>query len=257
MRIPGLLVVATLGGTALASPAAAEPPFDLWAEVLERHTRAVDDEAGVRVDYPAIARSETFARLLDALAATDPDALSGRQAKLAFWINVYNVLAVHVVARSWPVASIRDVGWLLNPVWRQTAGTVGGRTVSLDAVEHEILRPMGEPRIHAAIVCAAESCPDLRREPYRAETLDAQLDDNLRDFLADPRKGLRVEREAGVLRLSPIFDWFAEDFRPPGVVAFLRPYMPDDARAWVEAHPDAELAYFEYDWSVNALSKGP
>jgi len=229
--------------------------LDLYARQLERHTRAIDDTAGTRVDYAALRDDPGWRRLVASLAASDPEALPSRQARLAFWINAYNVFAIDWIVREGPVESIRDLGNLLFPVWKKTAGRVGGREVSLDEIEHGILRPMGEPRIHAAIVCASVSCPALRREPFRAEALDAQLDDQTRRFLADPRKGLRVERDAGRVRVSKVFDWFAKDFGgDAGVVAFLVRHAPEAERPWLAEHADAgDLAYLPYDWEVNAL----
>ena len=116
--------------------------------------------------------------------------------------------------------------------------------MSLDELEHDILRKLGEPRIHFAIVCASVSCPDLRREPYTAALLEVQLEEQVRGFLANEAKGLRLEgRQA---RVSKIFDWFAEDFSGVGgVAAFIRRYRPLPAAVAVEADLD-------YDWSVNA-----
>jgi hypothetical protein len=214
----------------------------------------VSDAAGVRVDYAALARSADWQRLVDGLAASDPARLVSRSERLAFWINAYNVLAIDLVARHHPVASIREIGSLWRPVWKREAGRVGGRRVTLDEIEHATLRPQGEPRIHAAIVCASVSCPALAREPFRAERLEAQLDAALAAFLADPRKGSRLDRERGVLWLSRVFDWFAEDFAASGgALAFLRPHLPEPTRAWLEAHADVELAFLDYDWSLNGL----
>jgi hypothetical protein len=233
--------------------------LDLWDALLAAHTRAVGDTAGVRVDYAGLRAEPRWPALLAGLAAAEPPPLDRRAERLAFWIDAYNVLAIDVVLQHYPVASIRDVGSLLRPVWGRPAGRVGGRTVSLGEIEHEILRPMGEPRIHAAIVCASTSCPSLRREAFRAERLDAQLEDALRGFLADPRKGSRLDEGAGVLTLSPIFDWFERDFEPwGGVRAYLAPRLPADAaRALGERGDALRLRYFDYDWALNDLRASP
>jgi len=241
---------------ALAAPAAALDEA-LYARLLERHTVAVDDVAGVRVDYPAVARDPDWKRLLRSLERADPAALDTTGEKLAFWIDVYNILAIDVVARHWPVESIRDVGSWWSPVWKREAGTVGGRAVSLDEVEHGILRPLGDPRVHAAVVCASTSCPDLRREPYTAARIDAQLDDATRRWLADEGKGLRIDRQGRVVTLSRIFDWFAEDFEASGgVLGFAARFAPPEEARWLERHADdASVRYFDYDWSVNAEAR--
>jgi hypothetical protein len=231
----------------------------LYARLLAAHTREVADTAGVRVDYAALRASPDWRALVASLGAADPARLSTRAERLAFWIDAYNVLAMDWIVRSEPVASIRELGSLLRPVWKREAGRVGGRAYTLDEIEHGILRKLSEPRIHAAIVCASVSCPSLAREPYRPESLDAQLDASLRRFLADPRKGARLDAERGVLVLSPIFDWFAEDFAAAGgALAFVRPHLPEATRAWLASRDaDVRITYFDYDWSLNGLTARP
>jgi hypothetical protein len=249
-----LHLLAGLLAVALAVPAAA---FDdaLYARLLERHTRAVEDLARVRVDYPAIAASADWRRLVASLASEDLAALRTREQQLAFWINAYNVLAIDLVAQHYPIASIRDIGSLLRPVWKRSAGRAGGRTVTLDEIEHEIVRPLGDPRTHGVVICASTSCPALPREPLTAERLDAQLDTAMRRWMADPGKGLRIDRDARTIHLSKIFDWFEEDFaKAGGVVAFAARYAPESDREWLSTHgAAARLEYFDYDWAVNAL----
>jgi len=157
-------------------------------------------------------------------------------------LNAYNIMAIHKVLSAWPVQSIRDEGGLFSPVWKQHAGVVAGKMRTLDEIEHHILRPMHEPLMHVAIVCASVSCPDLRMEPYRASVLGQQLRDQAVMFLNNPQKGLRVDTDG--VHLSKIFDWFAEDF--------------SDVRAWIRHfHPalpaHAKIAgYMPYDWHINA-----
>jgi len=242
--------------SALAGSALGAEPIDtaLYASLLDRHTRSVESEAGTLVDYRGLARSPEWKRLVASLAQADPAALATREDKLAFWINVYNILAIDLVANAYPVESIRDIGSFFRPVWKKTAGNVGGRNVTLDDVEHGILRPMGEPRIHAAIVCASTSCPSLRREPYLAARLEAQLDDAMGRFVADRRKGVRVDHRRKVLWLSRIFEWFAEDFTERGdVQGYVAAYLRPVERGWLAHRPDIEVRYFEYDWALNDL----
>ena len=256
-RLRAACALAVLLSFALGAPARAQD-FDaaLYAELLLRHTREVADTAGTRVDYPGIAASADWRRLLAQLDASDPSSLRSRQEKLAFWINAYNVLAIDLVARHPEVASIRGIGSLLRPVWKREAGRVGGKPINLDEIEHGILRKLGEPRIHAAIVCASVSCPSLRREPWEAARLDAQLDDSVRRFLANPAKGSRLDRADGVLWLSRIFDWFEGDFEPEGVLAFVSRHLPESDRAFLQARRP-RIRYLDYDWRVNALIPPP
>jgi hypothetical protein len=254
LRIAGL-VLAVTGSSGGRAGAAACFDAALWGSLLARYSAEVADPAGVRVDYRALGADPAWRGLVAGLAGCDPATLGSREERLTFWINAYNVLAIDVVVVHYPVASIRDAGSLLRPVWKRPAGRIGGRARSLDEIEHGILRPLGDPRIHAAIVCASTSCPSLRREPYEAARIDAQLDDALRRFLADPRKGAAFDPEAGRLRLSRIFAWFEEDFASRGgVLAFLLPRLPEEIRTAVAARPGAvRVEYFDYDWRLNDL----
>ncbi len=251
-RVFGIAAVLILAGSPVRAEPVEEQVIDGYAEVLRDHTKQVPDLAGTVVDYAAIKREPRWKRVVKSLESGKPQALSSSDSKLAFWINAYNVLAIQTVVRAYPVESISDVGSLFSPVWKRDAGKIDGKTVTLDQIEHEILRPMGDPRIHAAIVCASRSCPSLRREPYTAAGVSAQLDDSMRRFLADRRKGLELDTRTGRLRLSSIFKWFAEDFEAKGgVVPFVARYAPTDVRTWLGAHPNPRLEYFSYDWDLN------
>lgn len=226
---------------------------DLWGEVLARHTRSVDAEVGTRVDYPALSRDPRWPGVLAGLDKVDPLQLKTREEKLAFWINAYNIFAIDLVIQNYPVKSIRDIGSWFRPVWKKPAGRIGGRSYSLDEIEHDILRPMGEPRIHGAIVCASISCPSLLRRPYRAKSVYAQMDESLRAWMSRPDKGMALEKERRVLRVSKVFDWFSGDFEVDGGVrSFVTRYAPPEAAAWLRAEKrSVSLRYFDYNWNLN------
>jgi hypothetical protein len=172
---------------------------------------------------------------------------------LAFWINVYNIFAVKIVTDNYPLKSIKDVGGLFKSVWKIKAGTVGGKKYTLDKIEHTILRKMGDPRIHTAIVCASISCPDLFKQAYESEKLNKQLDMQMRSFLANPNKGMRVDNNQQHKRilLSPIFDWFADDFKSNGGVRkFIKPYVPIRYRHTLE-NIRYLISYMDYNWAIN------
>jgi hypothetical protein len=234
---------------------AAELDLEAYGEALRKYTRCVEDVVGTQVRYTKIRQTPEWQRVMTSLAATDPAVLGAPAERMAFWINAYNILAIDLVAKSYPVKSIRDLGSLLRPVWGRDAGSIGGRAYSLEEIEHEILRKMGDPRIHAAIVCASTSCPSLSREPFRAAELEAQLDAAFRAFARNVRKGVRLDAERRTLHLSRIFDWFAEDFAPAGgVLAYLARYVDDDVRpALAKGGAGLSLEYMDYDWSVNAF----
>ena len=244
-----------LGALASIAPASARAELDLarYAELLNEYTIVTRETVGTRVDYRGLASDERWSRLITDLEASRPSALETREARLAFWINAYNILAIRTVIDHYPVASIRDVGSFFQPVWKHEVAQIEGEKVTLHWIEHDLLRKLGEPRIHGAIVCASTSCPSLARTPYTPDLLDAQLDAAIRRWMADRRKGLRVDRDDDKLWLSRIFEWFEEDFAAAGgVVAFATRYAPEPERAWLDENAAAVLVeYFDYDWSLN------
>lgn len=223
---------------------AAEPDWSAYRDVLVHVKPGTKNGVELMLaDYPAIKANGSLDKAYQVLAGFDPKLLSSREERLAFYINAYNILALKTVADHWPVDSIKDVGSVFKPVWDRPAGQLGGKEVTLGDVEHTILRPMAEPRIHLAIVCASVSCPDLRDEPYSAAKLPAQLDDQAQRFLDNTGKGLSVGRDR--IEVSKIFDWFEKDFAAGGgVAAFIKHYKPE--------LPDLKInAAIDYDWSVN------
>lgn len=245
MRYPGCLLTLVLVVFAGATQAA-EPDWRAYEALLQRYV-APGTKAGVAlnlVDYAGLARDPALAGVVRELAAFPLENLASPAESLAFHINAYNILALKMVVDHWPLESIRDVGNIFSPVWKRTAGSLGGESVTLDDIEHARLREMGDPRMHFAIVCASVSCPDLRTEPYRADELDTQLDQQVTDFLNNPGKGLRVTD--GRAAISKIFKWFDEDFEAAGgVAAFIRRYH--DLPAGMKIRPA-----IDYNWSVNA-----
>ncbi|MGE0861324.1 MAG: DUF547 domain-containing protein [Gammaproteobacteria bacterium] len=236
-----LLLALTCSGGARAEL----PPLDDYAGLLADHVEAseVDGLRVALVDYQGLAQDARLARAVAAFEAFPLARLAGEADVLAFYLNAYNLFTLRLVAEHQPLTDIRDLGHWWHPVWKQTVGRLGGRKVSLDDIEHGVLRPRGEPRIHFALVCASLSCPDLRPEPYRAATLDAQLDAQVRDFLANPGKGLA--RDAERARVSRIFEWFEADFAATGGVrAFIARYVPLPATLALQAD-------LPYNWRLN------
>jgi len=195
------------------------------------------------VDYAALKKNGTLEAVYLQLSTYPVGTLQGKQEKLAFYINTYNVLALKMVVDNWPLKSIKDVGSLISPVWGKDIGLIDGKTVSLDEIENKVIRPMGEPRIHFAIVCASVSCPDLYNKPYTAAQLDHQLNQRVKVFLNNSKKGLFVDGKQ--IHVSKIFDWFEKDFKVVGgVAAFIRKYSVDLPALDVNADID-------YNWNVN------
>jgi len=233
-----------------ATPMPSTPDWQPYAALLHNHVHAGQRD-NIRlnlVDYNAWANDKRWPALLATLRDFDTTELANRNEKLAFWINTYNILAIKVVLDHAPLESIRDVGSFFSPVWNKPAGIVAGKQRTLHEIEHEILRTLGEPRIHFAIVCASVSCPDLRREPYRAATLDAQLDNQASRFLHTPGKGLQIAQNS--IKISKIFDWFSKDFDSTGGVdTFIRKYRSDKSLS------TRSLTYLDYNWSLNGATR--
>jgi hypothetical protein len=187
-------------------------------------------------------------------AAIDPDTL-GRSGALGYWINLYNAAAIGLAGRAGAagVDSVLD----LASTFTEPIVTVAGEALSLDAIEHGKIRRFGDPRIHAALVCGSISCPTLYHEPFRAETLEAQLDDQMRHFLAS---GGYHRDEAGV-RLSRILLWYGADFvrphRMPSLLPASRRSVLGAISRWLEpaeqdwiAADRPKIGFDPYDWSL-------
>jgi hypothetical protein len=245
---------------ALAAPQADD--FDhthaRWTTVLERHVK--DD----RFDYLGLARERAELDLyLAELRRVTPQQLAGwtREQRYAFWINTYNAHVVDLVARNWPLEGIKDLGSLFDPVWKKRYIDMPaldpegkGRKLSLDDVEHQILRPrFRDARVHAAVNCASIGCPPLRAEAFTAEELERQLDEQVRKWLADPARN-RYEHAKSTIRVSKIFKWFERDFeRDAGSVeAWILRYAPEDEAHWMKAAKKLKRTHLDYDWKVNA-----
>lgn len=248
------VVIATAGaGPAVASAAAAlDPEHAAWSRLLERHV------SEGRVDYAALARVrpelDAYLRSLEAVDGTRLEALPSAD-QLAFWINAYNGYTVKLVLDHYPLRSIRSIGFLPGSAFRRKfipLERAAGKTLSLDDIEHRILRErFREPRIHFAIVCASRSCPVLRREAYRGRDLDAQLDDAARTFLRDPSRN-RYDHGSRTFLASRIFEWFRGDFEAAAATlpAYLARFLEDDV-AEVVRRGDVRVDFLDYDWTLN------
>ena len=254
MRYTKFITLLTFAWFLLASSAAAAD-FDWgpWDQILKARVK-VTSQAGVSLngfDYRTLLKSRaSFDKLVADLAKYDPSKLKGKQ-KLAFWINAYNLGAVKMVLDHPKIKSLNEVGPVRGAVWKLDALLVNSKTYSLDAIENGILRKLGEPRIHFAIVCASVSCPDIRPQAYQAKLLDNQLDDQTRSFLSNTKKGLSYDSAGRKLRLTHLLKWFAADFGGEDhILDFVAGYLPKDAPAdWRKF----AVGYLEYNWDLNGL----
>jgi hypothetical protein len=226
--------------------------FAAWNDFLARYLVAGDDGIN-RIAYGQVLPPdhEALSLQIDALAGM-PITSYRRAEQQAYWINLYNALTVRVVLDHYPVASIRDIK-LRGPFsfgpWGKKLLHIEGEEVSLDDIEHRILRPFWhDPRLHYALNCASLGCPNLARYAYTAAAMEGALDAAARGYVNHPR-GARVE--GGELFVSSIYRWYAADFggSDAAIVAHLRRYAaPPLAKALA---PITTIAGDQYDWSLN------
>jgi hypothetical protein len=162
-----------------------------------------------------------------------------RQDQFAYYLNAYNAMTIDLIVRNYPLKSIKDIK---NP-WEQRSWSIGKKSISLEEIEHKILRKMNEPRIHFGINCASFSCPPLMNEAFTAAKVDAQLERLAVQFINDPKRN-RITRDR--IEISNIFRWFKKDFTKNGdLIDFLNKYSK------VAIDKNARLRYMDYDWSLN------
>ena len=256
-KIVGLLagVVFFLAAFLVAAPSL--DTFDhahrQWDTVLKEYTRSKD--GGTWVDYRSLSKSpsrlEGYLQELESVPRPIFETWQ-RSQQLAFLINAYNAWTVQLILSHYPIESILEI----EKPWKQPLVRLWGEALSLDRLEHGLIRPdFDEPRIHFALNCAARSCPPLRREAFEASRLEEQLEESAQQFLGDARNN-RVELDSGKVRLnlSKIFEWYGNDFqsRYGGVLPFVAPRISDDRNVKSRIREGkVEVHYLEYDWGLN------
>ncbi len=266
---------------------------ELWDQVLSlcvRPGQLVNGQVISAFDYsqlteqgsgghrarPARAAFDAYIELLAELPAGSLDALS-QPSRKALLINAYNALAIKTIVDQFvfmgpgAMAGIRDLGDVFSSVWVHPAGSLAGSSVSLDDVEKGdgttglvgLLPSYHDPRIHASIVCASVSCPDLSTSAFTAANVEELLDARVQAWLAHTTKGLDLDVATSTIHASKIFDWYRSDFDAwsdaasrSGFRGFVERYAPKEMTAQLRALPDASfeqhaVVYFDYDWSLN------
>ena len=227
-----------------------------WQQILDAHLRT--HPSGInRFDYGGLqAGAEARARLADYLAylqALDPRTLSRAEQK-PYWVNFYNALTVQVVTDAYPVDSIRHIHESLLPFpigpWGDVHAEVAGMELTLDDIEHGILRPIwGDPRIHYAVNCASLGCPNLAREVYTASNIEAQLEAGAREYINHPRGVDFVDEDFIVI--SGIYDWFVVDFGDSEQKVFEHLIRYAEPELAVRLQGFSGVIEYEYDWDLN------
>jgi len=244
--ITGFSLLTFLGLLSWESPAlsADRVGHGLYGELLQKYVKN-----GV-VDYQGFKKEEAkLDQDLIILEKTDTKALS-RNEQFAFYINAYNAWTIKLILGTYPgIKSIKDLGSLFKSPWKTKIARIDGEVLTLDNIEHDILRPrFKDPRIHFAVNCAAKSCPPLRSEAYRGDVLDQQLTEMTEAFVNDPT---RNRLEGNTLYVSSIFKWYSEDFNND-IVEFFMKYTRGELRERLKKNPkEIKVEYLDYDWSLN------
>lgn len=219
-----LFFVSFSGAVGFAAPAISVASVDnhLYAELLGKYVH------NGAVDYQGLKKEEgKLDRYLKVLEEADTKALP-RKERFAFYINAYNAWTIRLILSAYPgIKSIKDLGTLFKSPWKKKIARIDGDVITLDNIEHDILRPrFKDPRIHFAVNCASKSCPPLRSEPYRGDVLDQQLTEMTKAFINDPE---RNRLQGNTLYVSSIFKWYSEDFNED-IVGFFTKYARGELR---------------------------
>lgn len=220
-----------------------------WDAFLARYLRSGADGVN-RVAYAEAAQvnPQMLRAYLASLEAIDPATLA-KDEQMAFWINLYNAATVDLILQKPTVKSIRDLGALTLGPWDKKVITIKGSRLSLNHIEHGILRPIWKDvRIHYAVNCASIGCPNLAPRAYTAEQLEAMLEQAAVDFINHPRAFARTD---GKLRASSIYNWYGSDWGTEAdILAHARRHAKGDT---AELLRDANrIDGFDYDWKLNA-----
>ncbi len=230
-----------------AAPAATYPDYELFDDLLLQNVR------GGFVDYDGLDADPRFPAFIEQIGIAHPALLNSKREQLAFYINSYNALALKGILDGLSPGSRLS----RNKFFKRAKFLLLGEEISLYTLEHDRIIPMGDPRIHFAIVCASLSCPRLSSRAYLSGDIDNQLHEAAKLFINDPTRN-RFDLERRIAFISMIFEWYEEDFVNAGgsVQQYLARFV-NDARVQDALRLDEfELRYETYDWSLNGYFSG-
>jgi len=227
----------------------------VWGLLLKRYVVA-DHPSGInRFKYSSVSSGDRQAlkAYLQKMQAVAVSALNRNEQK-AYWINLYNALTVKVILDHYPVRTIRDIdispGFFSNGPWDAKLLTIEEQKVSLNDIEHRILRPIWQDnRVHYAVNCASLGCPNLQPQPFTALNLNILLEKAAREFVNHPR-GVSFPR--GRLRVSSIYFWFNEDFggSEEGIIIHLKKYLSPEKLEQLARAAKMKMSH-HYNWNLN------
>lgn len=270
-----MLLLAAMPLTAVAQ--SFDHDHKAWAALLKKHVVLIDGGKASQMRYAGLAQDRAALKgYLDSLSKVSAQefAVWSKAQQMAFLINAYNAFTAEKILTRYPnIKSIWDFGKIFGNPFKDKFFTLLGREFTLDMIEHETLRKPGaynEPRVHFAANCASVGCPMLREEPYVAERLDAQLEEQTRRFLSD-RSRNRYNAAENTLEVSEIFKWFSEDWtsayrgfdgKGPAMQSreqFFAKYAgllaDQPAQQQLIAERKAAIRHLDYDWALNDVRR--
>ena len=235
----------TQNGSVMATESELNEPYN---QFLAKYITEKDGLNLVSYDEVSQADERLLENYIKKLSQTDISGYSKDQT-LAYWFNLYNAQTLDLILDNYPVKSIRKIGFLTGP-WDKDILTVQGKEMSLNNIEHDIVRQTyDEPRVHFAFNCASIGCPNLKKTAWEASSLEADLTQAAKDYISSPR-GVRID-EDGDVTASSIFKWYKEDFgeSEADIISYLVKYAEGEKKAALQMAN--EIDDYDYDWSLN------
>ena len=274
MRKPIRITLTTLALLLMGASATAAPKAELWPKwqahdagsdtvvdhsawtaLLGQHVKPGGPQGVALFDYGAVSGDDRKALdgYIDRLASLDPRTLNRAEQK-AYWINLYNAITIQVVLEDYPVDSIRDIkdGFFSSGPWDRDVVTIQGESLTLNDIEHRILRPIwDDPLIHYGVNCASIGCPNLLTAAYTGDNVDGKLAENARAYVNSAR-GARFDGDK--LIVSSIYEWFQADFgdSEAGVLKHLAQDATGDKAGKLKARDSYNKD--AYDWALNDVN---
>ncbi len=217
-----------------------QPDHSIWDRLLQEYVSSTG-----KVNYKQIKlHTDSLDAYLKELIEHGPQADWTKTQRKAYYINGYNAYCIKFVLLKYPVASVNDCIFSSKEIWDFKMVKLGETTITLRYLENEILRVMGDPRIHFGINCASVSCPKLINRAYTSDNLSNLLDNMATGFINDPTKNVITAKK---MQLSKIFEWYRADFETDGqtLVDYINKYSK------VKAEANAKIEFLDYNWALN------
>lgn len=198
------------------------------------------------VNYKGLKSEEAkLDNYLGYLKATTPSTSWSKNKQKAFWMNAYNAYTIKLILDNYPLKSIRSIKQKGKGAWDIPFAVVGGKSYSLNHIEHKILRAkLFDPRIHVGVNCASGSCPKLHNKAFTESNVNSELEKLMKIFVNDPTRNKTTDSKK--VALSEIFNWYKGDFTKKGsLIDYLNKYSN------TKLEPKARISYLTYNWNLN------